>query len=93
MSNSGYHYLSSASFSQRVRTMLESFTAMQTDLHAEKRAMIKIWAKRQAQIDRVTKSMLTVVGELQAMSQNTLPELDAIETLALPDTTNAGDDE
>lgn len=88
-----YHYLSSAPFSQRVRTMLDSFTAMQTDLHAEKRAMTKIWAKRQAQIDRVTKSMLTVVGELQAISQHSLPELEAIETLALPDTTNEGDDE
>lgn len=88
-----YHYLSSPGFSQRVRTMLESFTAMQSDLNSEKRAMTKIWAKRQTQIDRVTKSMLTVVGELQAISQNSLPELDAIECLALTANNTEGDDE
>lgn len=89
-----YHYLSSAAFSQHVRTMLtDSFASMQCDLCSEKRAMTKIWAKRQAQIDRVTRSMLTVVGELQAISQNSLPELDAIETLALPATGTEGEDE
>ncbi|GCL65158.1 DUF2130 domain-containing protein [Pseudaquabacterium pictum] len=88
-----YHYLSSPGFSQRVRTMLDSFNAMQSDLNSEKRAMTKIWAKRQAQIDRVTKSMLTVVGELQAISQNALPELDGIEALALTSSTTEGDEE
>lgn len=83
-----YHYLSSPAFSQRVRTMLDSFAAMHDDLNAEKRAMTKIWAKRLTQIDRVTKSMLTVVGELQAISQNSLPELEAIESLALPAANN-----
>lgn len=83
-----YHYMSGPGFSQRVRTMLDSFTAMQTDLNTEKRAMTKIWAKRQTQIDRVMKSMLTVVGELQAISQNSLPELEALEALALPNDTN-----
>lgn len=79
-----YNYLSGASFAQRVRTMLESFEAMRSDLEAEKRALQKIWAKRQAQIERVTGSMVNVVGELQAIAHDQLPELDAIEQLALP---------
>ena len=79
-----YNYLSSAPFAQRVRTMLESFEAMRSDLEAEKRALQKIWAKRQAQIERVTGSMVNVVGELQAIAHDQLPELDAIEQLALP---------
>lgn len=79
-----YNYLSSASFAQRVRTMLESFEAMRTDLEAEKRAMQKMWAKRQAQIERVTCSMVNVVGELQAIAHDQLPQLEAIEQLALP---------
>ncbi len=83
-----YNYLSSAPFAQRVRTMLESFEAMRSDLEAEKRALQKIWAKRQAQIERVTGSMVNVVGELQAIAQDQLPELEAIEQLSLP----AGDD-
>lgn len=79
-----YNYLASANFSQRVRTMLESLQTMQQDLDAEKRAMTKIWSKRQAQIERVTHSMATVVGEIQAISQNSFPELDAMESLQLP---------
>lgn len=79
-----YDYLASASFAQKVRTMLESFEGMRSDLEAEKRAMQKIWAKRQAQIERVTGSMVNVVGELQAIAHDQLPQLEAIEQLALP---------
>lgn len=76
-----YNYLSSAQFAQRVRTMLEGFEAMRTDLEAEKRAMQRIWAKRQTQIERVTGSMVTVVGELQAIAQEQLPQLDSVMQL------------
>lgn len=83
-----YNYLSSTQFSQKVRTMLEAFESMRNDLEAEKRAMQKIWSKRQAQIDRVTTSMTTVVGELQGIAHEALPQLGNIETLEL-----IGDDE
>lgn len=76
-----YNYLSSAQFAQRVRTMLEGFEAMRTDLESEKRAMQRIWAKRQTQIERVTGSMVTVVGELQAIAQEQLPQLDSVMQL------------
>lgn len=80
-----YNYLSSAQFAQKVRTMLESFETMRTELESEKRAMQKIWAKRQTQIERVTNSMVTVVGELQAIAHDAMPQLDSIDQLALPD--------
>jgi hypothetical protein len=76
-----YNYLSSTQFSQKVRTMLEAFEAMRSDLEAEKRSMQRIWAKRQTQIERVTISMTTVVGELQGIAHEALPQLDNIETL------------
>lgn len=76
-----YNYLSSTQFSQKVRTMLEAFEAMRSDLEAEKRAMQKIWSKRQTQIERVTFSMTTVVGELQGIAHEALPQLENIETL------------
>lgn len=76
-----YNYLSSAQFSQKVRTMLDAFESMRSDLEAEKRAMQKIWAKRQTQIERVTMSMTSVVGELQGIAHVELPQLDSVETL------------
>jgi len=76
-----YNYLSSAQFAQRVRSMLEGFVAMRSDLDSEKRAMQRIWAKRQTQIERVTGSMVSVVGELQAIAQDQLPQLDCVMEL------------
>lgn len=76
-----YNYLSSAQFSQKVRTMLDAFESMRNDLEAEKRAMQKIWAKRQTQIERVTVSMTTVVGELQGIAHEDLPQLESFEIL------------
>jgi hypothetical protein len=87
-----YNYLSSAQFAQRVRTMLEGFVAMRSDLDSEKRAMQRIWAKRQTQIERVTGSMVSVVGELQAIAQDQLPQLDSMMELdAIGMDDNSGD--
>jgi hypothetical protein len=80
-----YNYLSSAQFAHRLRTMLDGFESMRMDLEAEKRSMQRIWAKRQNQIERVTGSMTNVVGELQAIAQEQLPQLDSmlqLETIA-----------
>lgn len=73
-----YNYLASPQFAQRIRSMLESFETMRADLDAEKRAMQRIWAKRQSQIDRLTGSMTSVVGELQAIAQDQLSQLDDV---------------
>ena len=76
-----YNYLSSAQFSQKIRTTLEAFESMRSDLESEKRAMQKIWSKRQTQIERVTNSMTSVVGELQGIAHEALPQLNNLETL------------
>ena len=82
-----YNYVASPAFAQRMRTVLETFATMQSELESEKRALQRIWAKRQVQIDRAMKGMTTVVGELQGIAEDSLPELrqiDALEVLALP---------
>lgn len=81
-----YNYLASPQFAQRIRSMLESFETMRADLDAEKRAMQRIWAKRQSQIERLTGSMTSVVGELQAIAQDQLTQLgDVLELEAITD--------
>ena len=84
-----YNYLCSAQFAQRMRAMVEALECMRTDLDAEKRAMQRLWAKREMQIERASSSMLTVCGELQGIAQDSLPALAEIEVLALD---AAGDD-
>ena len=50
-------------------------------LEVEKRAMQRIWAKRQTQIERVTGGMAFVVEELQAIAHDQLPQLDSVMDL------------
>lgn len=79
-----FNYLSSPAFSQQVRSVLESVTGMNADLASEKRALQRIWAKRQVQIDSVTSTVAAIVGQINAIAHGAIPELETIEVLALP---------
>lgn len=81
-----YHYLCSPQFAQKIRAVVDAFTSMKGDLDSEKAAMARIWKKREQQINRVTLNMMGMCGELQAIAQESLPQLDSIATLPAPDT-------
>ncbi|MGE5097665.1 MAG: DUF2130 domain-containing protein [Betaproteobacteria bacterium] len=80
-----YAYVHSPQFAQRMQAIGEAFAAMKGDLEAEKAAMMRIWKKREAQITRVTGGLMNVVGELQGLSEEALPELEAVGALASPE--------
>jgi len=48
-----YDYLTGNEFRLQVEAIVEGFTQMQTDLEAEKRAMLGHWKKREKQIEKV----------------------------------------
>jgi len=79
-----YDYLSGAEFRQRVEGIVEAFRAMKEDLEAEKRAMMRIWAKREKLIERVTTNTTGMYGDMQGII-STLPEIKMLEL-------GAGDD-
>lgn len=79
-----YDYLCSLQFAQRVRAVVETFTAMKHDLDQEKSAVLRLWKKRESQIERVTGNMSAMVGELQAIASESLPQLESIDLLSLP---------
>jgi hypothetical protein len=64
-----------------VEAIVESFITMKEDLEAERRAMQKIWAKREKQIERVISNTAGMHGDLQEIAGASLP---AIKTLKLP---------
>ena len=78
-----YNYLCSSHFAQRLRAVVEAVDCMRRDLDAEKRAMQRLWAKREVQIERASASMFAMCGELQGIAHESLPELTEIEALAL----------
>ena len=51
-----YVYLTGPRFRHRVEAIVEKFTDMQADLTREKKSMMRLWAKREAQIQEVIES-------------------------------------
>jgi hypothetical protein len=79
-----YNYLSGPEFRQRVEGIVEAFRALKEDLEAEKRAMMRIWAKREKLIERVTNNTTGMYGDMQGII-GSLPEIKLLEL-------GAGDD-
>ncbi|HLH31581.1 MAG TPA: DUF2130 domain-containing protein [Terriglobia bacterium] len=74
-----YEYITSPRFRQRVQAVVESFSAMQEDLAREKKVMIKQWAKREEQIQRITNAALGMYGDLQGITGKALEEIVPLE--------------
>lgn len=73
-----YDYLCSPQFAQKVRGVIDAYNAMKTDLEAERKAMARLWKKREGQLERITGNIIGVVGELQGISRESLTQLDSI---------------
>jgi hypothetical protein len=79
-----YNFMSSAQFSHTIKSVVETFVAMKAQLDAEKRSLTKHWSQREVQIDRVLLSVSQLIGSLQGITQDGLPQLNEIDTLTLP---------
>jgi hypothetical protein len=73
-----YEYVTSSGFKHRVQALVETFSAMQNDLNQEQRVIGKQWAKRQAQLDRMSEATTGMYGDLQGIAGNSVPELEGI---------------
>jgi hypothetical protein len=58
---------------------------MQDDLDKERKAIMKQWAKRQEQIDRVMSATVGMHGDLQGIAGRSIQEIQSLSLLALPD--------
>jgi hypothetical protein len=81
-----YEYLQSEAFRHRFESFAEGVKEMQTDLDYERRAMERVWKKRETQIKRMSINASRMYGELQGVMGNALQE---IKTFALPESTNS----
>jgi hypothetical protein len=76
-----YSYLSSHQFSQRVTGIVEAFSTLREDLEKEKRSTMRVWAKREKELERALGSTAAMYGDLQGIIGGALPEM---KPLALP---------
>ena len=78
-----YNYICSPQFAQRVKAVVDGFAAMRQDLEAEKMAVARMFKKRESQLNRMTDSLIGVVGDLQGIGQESLAQLDAVAALPM----------
>jgi hypothetical protein len=78
-----YQYLTGPRFRQRVEAIVEAFSSMQDDLDKERKAIMKQWAKRQQQIDRVMGATVGMHGDLQGIAGKSIQEIEGLEFPAL----------
>ena len=74
-----YEYLMGPRFRQRVEAIVESFSCMQEDLDRERKAIMKQWAKRQEQIERVMGATVGMYGDMQGIAGKSLREIEGLE--------------
>ena len=63
-----YQYLTGPRFRQRVEAIVEAFSTMQEDLDRERKVIMKQWAKREEQIERVMGATVGMYGDLQGIA-------------------------
>jgi hypothetical protein len=78
-----YQYLTGPRFRHRIEAIVEKFSDMQSDLEKERKATIRLWAKREAQIRGVIESTVGMYGDLQGIAGKTLQEIDGLDMLLL----------
>lgn len=75
-----YQFVTSPQFRRQVEGVLEAFVEMKNDLDAERRAMERLWKKREAQIARIMNGTSGQYGSLQGIVGSTaLPEIKTLE--------------
>ncbi|OGT88753.1 MAG: hypothetical protein A2514_15060 [Gammaproteobacteria bacterium RIFOXYD12_FULL_61_37] len=78
-----YQYLTGPRFRHRVEAIVEAFSTMQEDLDKERKAIMKQWAKREQQIERVMGATVGMYGDLQGIAGKSLQEIEGLELPAL----------
>jgi hypothetical protein len=75
-----YEYLTGSRFRHRVEAIVERFSEMQDDLNRERKATMRLWAKREVQIQGVIDSTVGMYGDLQGIAGRAMQEIPALET-------------
>ena len=76
-----FHYITSNQFGQRIRAIVDAHSTMREDLEKEKKAIMRLWKKREGQIAQIEEQAISMCGELQGITPTSLPMLDNIASL------------
>ncbi|MFT3988976.1 DUF2130 domain-containing protein [Aestuariivirga sp.] len=74
-----YGYLTGPKFRHRVEAILEQFDTMRDDLNSERKAMMRLWAKREAQISAVLDTTAGLYGDLQGIVGKDIRDIEGMD--------------
>ncbi len=74
-----YDFLTSNEFKLQVEGIVEGFTQMQTDLEAEKKAMGRLWKKREKQIEKVINNTINMHGAIKGIAGTAIQDIKLLE--------------
>jgi hypothetical protein len=74
-----YQYLTGPRFRARVTAIIEKFEDMQSDLTKERAAVMKMWAKREQQIQAVLAATAGMYGDLQGIAGQAIETIEALD--------------
>jgi hypothetical protein len=74
-----YQYLAGKTFRQHIVAAVETFVEMEEDLHRERRAAERQWAKRTKQLERLEVNSSGMYGELQGIMGAALSPVELLE--------------
>lgn len=80
-----YQYLTGPQFRQHIEAIIEKFCEMQADLDRERRATMRLWAKREAQLNGVISASTSFYGDLQGIAGRAMPEIESLDLLTIED--------
>jgi len=84
-----YNYLTGNEFQMQLRTIVDGFMQMQSELDKERRSLMAAWKRRQKLIDGVLQQTTEMYGALQGIAgRGALPKID---TLELPENLEDGE--
>lgn len=79
-----YEYITSEAFRHKFESHFESVRELREDLEAERRAMERIWKKREIQIQRLDRSASQMFGEIEGIVGKSLPPVRSLELSQSP---------
>lgn len=74
-----YEYLTGPRFRHRISAIVERSIAMKEDLEKERRAIQRLWAKREEQIDGITLATTGMYGDLQGIAGRSIQEIEGLD--------------
>jgi hypothetical protein len=80
-----YGYLAGPEFRQRIEGIAEAFITMKSDLESEKRAIQRLWAKRQKQLERAVVNTASLYGDFGGILGSSLPQIPSLELASTPE--------